>query len=373
MSFLFCAIPSASCRLMKTIITHLLAVAIGVLAGVLLRPASEDEKTSSGESVRSGRVISGMADTDTRPAKGSASRIDWSQLTAGGAEEITASDFEKWLDGKKGDSRSLAEAQAMVGILTDNPDLIRKAIEADPENPHLLYIGATLASLTGEERLALSERFFLQDTQNGLAAYIYAAELFKSGDTKKGIEILSSSQDRPRIDAFATRMQLLMDDAYIAAGYSPSEAKVLSVFNRGIPYYSSLQSLAGSINDLGDSLPANEAADLRALAASMGMRLNDQASSVSFIDHLIGLKLEEKTLAGLANNAPSPYEGMTVEQARQVITNEREEIRKVMEQAPTDVILSSEPELVDGYLDRVRLVGELEATKWWLGATGGQK
>jgi hypothetical protein len=357
---------------MKTIVTHLLAVALGVMAALLLRPASDDLKTSSLETQKSERAKRGMADPATSPPAGTASRIDRRQIEAELSKEITAADLEKWLAGKKGDSRSLAEAQAIAGLLTHNPDLIRQALKDDPENPHLLYIGATQSSFTQEERLALCERFFRQDTRNGLAAYIYAAQLFKAGDTKKGIEILSSSQDRPRIDAFATQTQLLMDDAYIAAGCSPDKAKALSVFGLGIPYYSDLQALAGSINDLGNSLPPNEAADLRALTASMGMRLHDQTRSVTFIDHLIGLKLEEKTLAGLADDAPSPYEGITVEQARQAITKEREELRKVMEQAPMEVILSSDPELVDRYFDRFRLMGELEATKWWLGTTGGQ-
>ena len=358
---------------MKTIVTHSLAVAIGVLAALLFRPASDGQKSSSDETQKSERVKRGIADSVTPPAAENTSRIDRRQLGAGRSEKITAADLEQWLAGKRGDSRSLAEAQAIAGLLTNNPDLIRLAIEAAPKNSHLLYIGATLSSFTGEERLALSERFFRQDTQNGLAAYIYAAQLFKTGDTKKGIEILSSSQDRPRIDAFATQTQLLMDDAYIATGCSPGKAKALSLFNLGIPYYSDLQSLAGSINDLGKSLPPDEAANLRVLAASMGMRLSDQRSSVTFIDHLIGLKLEEKTLAGLANNSPSPYEGITVEQARQAITNEREDLRKVMEQAPLEVIMSSAPEFVDRYIDRVRLLGELEATKWWLSATSGQK
>ena len=357
---------------MKVTVTHLLAVAIGVLATLLLRPASDDGKTSSGETQESERANRGMADPTTQSPGGAASRTDRRKLGAESPDTITAADLEQWLAGKRGDPRSLAEAQAITGLLTGNSDLIRQAIETDPQNPHLLYIGATLSSFSAEERLALSERFFQQDPQNGLAAYIYAAQLFKTGDTKKGIEILSSSQDRLRIDSFATRTQLLMDDAYIAAGVPPGKAKSLSLLNLAIPYFSDLQSLAGSINDLGNSLPPGEAADLRALAASMGMRLNDQSSSVTFIDHLIGLKLEKMTLEGLADDSPSPYEGITVAQARQAITNEREELRRLMEQAPLEAIMSSDPAVVDRYIDRIRLTGELEATRWWLGIKGGQ-
>jgi hypothetical protein len=267
--------PNHCAKKMKTIVTHSLAVAIGVLAVLLFRPDSDGHKTSSDETEKTERVKRGLADSVTSPATGKSSRIDQRQHGGGRSEKITAADLEQWLAEKRGDSRSLAEAQAIAGLLTHNPDLIRLAIESDPKNPHLLYIGATLSSFTSEERLALSERFFQQDTQNGLAAYIYAAQLFKSGDTKKGIEILKIAQDRPQINAFATQTQLLMDEAYIATGSSPGKAKVLSLLSLGIPYYSELESLAGSINDLGNSLPPDEAANLRAQAASMGMRLND--------------------------------------------------------------------------------------------------
>ncbi len=356
---------------MKPILAYTLAIAIGVLITLKLLPASNDQETASDKTQKTEREKRSMSDSND--SSGNSPRFEKRQRPTERPKKVSDADLDKWLASKKGDTRSLAEAQAIVGLLTGNPDLIRQALEADPENPHLLYIGSTLSSFTEEERLSLGERFFKQDPENGLAGYLYAAQLFKSGDTKKGLEILTGSQDRLRIDAYATKTQLLMDEAYIAKGLSPSEAKIQSTLSIGISYFSDLQSLADSIKDLGNSLPPNEAADLRALSASMAMRLNDQSSSVAFIDHLVGLKLEEKTLAGLPDNSPSPYTGMTVEQARQAIAMEREEISRLTEQAPLDVIMTTHPELVDRYFDRFRLNGELEATKWWLNETSGKK
>jgi hypothetical protein len=356
---------------MKPILAYTLAIAIGVWITLKLLPASNDQETASEKTQKTEREKRGLSDSNDSSEK--APRFEKRQRPAERPKKVSDADFERWLASKKGDARSLAEAQAIVGLLTGNPDLIRQALEADPENPHLLYIGSTLSSFTEEERMSLSERFFKQDPQNGLAAYLYAAQLFKSGDTKKGLEILTGSQDQTRIDAYATKTQLLMDEAYIAKGLSPSEAKIQSTLSIGISYFSDLQSLADSIKDLGNSLPPNEAADLSALSASMAMRLNDQESSVTYTDHLVGLKLEEKTLAGLPDNSPSPYTGMTVEQARQAIAIEREEILRLTEQAPLDVIMTTHPELVDRYFERFRLNGELEATKWWLNETSEKK
>jgi hypothetical protein len=356
---------------MKPILAYTLAIAVGVWITLKLLPTSNDQETASDKTQKTQREKRGFSDSND--SSGNAPRFEKRQRPAERPKKASDADFERWLASKKGDARSLAEAQAIVGLLTGNPDLIRQALEADPNNPHLLYIGSTLSSFTEEERLSLGERFFKQDPENGLASYLYAAQLFKSGDTKKGIEILTSSQDQTRIDAYATQTQLLMDEAYIAKGLAPSEAKIQSTLSLGIPYFTDLNSLADSIKKLGDSLPPNEAADLRGLSASMAMRINDQESSVTLIDHVIGLILEEKTLAGLPDNSPSPYEGMTVEQARQAIAMEREEIRRLTEQAPLDNIMTTHPELVDRYIDQFRLHGELEAAKWWLNETSGKK
>lgn len=356
---------------MKPILTSTLAIAIGVLITLKLIPASNGRETASEKIQKSERAKRGLSHSND--PSGNAPRFEKRQRPAKRSKKVSDADFERWLTSKQGDARSLAEAQAIVGLLTGDPDLIRQALKLDPENPHLLYIGSTLSSFSEEERLSLSERFFNQDPENGLAGYLYAAQLFKSGDTKKGLEILIGSQDRIRIDAYTTQTQLLMDDAYIAKGLSPSEAKIQSTLSLSIPHFTDLQSLVDSIKVLGNSLPANEAADLRALSATMATRLNDQASSVTFISHLIGLKLEEKTLAELPDHSPSPYTGMTVEQARQSIAIEREEIRRLTEQAPLDVIITTHPELVDHYFDRFRLNGELEATKWWLKEVSGKK
>jgi hypothetical protein len=106
----------------------------------------------------------------------------------------------------------------------------------------------------------------------------------------------------------------------------------------------------------------------------MGKRLADQASSgsMSYPNHFMGLSIERRTLTGLPDGSPSPYEGLTVEQARQAITTEQVELRQTVKRFPSLLeILSGKPELVDRYIDRFRMTGELEATKWWLSTTKG--
>jgi hypothetical protein len=97
----------------------------------------------------------------------------------------------------------------------------------------------------------------------------------------------------------------------------------------------------------------------------MGQRLRDQSRSGGIIDHLSGLALEEATLKGLPDDAPSPYQGLTVSQARESIAEERQSVRQAMNDIPElQTILSSNPDLARRYIERTRLVGELEAIQW---------
>ena len=55
------------------------------------------------------------------------------------SKSIGRADLEAWLESKKGNSRSYAEALVIAGLLTKDPDLIRQGIQTDPLNGHLLF------------------------------------------------------------------------------------------------------------------------------------------------------------------------------------------------------------------------------------------
>lgn len=352
-------------EIMKSLLTHLLAVALGMLA-IVMWPAGTNERdaatTNANRSERSkGHVIDSEPVAPPRDRPGDNRPPIAAQLS----KPITLSDLESWLASKEGDSHSLGEALVTAGLITDKPDLIRRGIETDPENGHLLFIGATLAAFSAEERLAMSKRLLEADSENGLAAFIHASHLLGAGQSDAAIQMLRSSTERPRMDSFGIETQLLTDEAYGAAGLSPSAAKLRSAFNLKATYISDLRSFVGSLKGLEDSLTPDATSELQALTASIGHRLADQSRSGMLLNTVLGFSLEQATLAGLPDEAPSPYMGLTVAQARESILAERQAIRQEMVNLPdVEKILSADPELMGRYIDRVRLTGELEAAKW---------
>jgi len=350
---------------MRPFLTHLLAATLGMLAVVVWRAGTNGRDAAATHAkepaTSKGHVIDAQSVSLPRDRPGDNRPPMAEQLS----KPIALADLESWLASKEGDPRSYAEALVTAGLITNTPDLIRRGIEADPKNAHLLFIGATLTAFTPDERLAMSKRLLEANPKNGLAAFLHASHLLGAGQSDAAIQMLRSSTERSQMDNFGIETQLLTDEAYAAAGLSPSAAKLRSAVTLPMSYISDLRSFVGSLKGLEGSLTPDATTELQSLTASIGHRLSDQSKQGMLLDTVLGFSLEQATLAGLPDDAPSPYTGLTVAQARESILAERQAIRQEMGNLPDlEKILSTDPELMERYIDRVRLTGELEAAQW---------
>jgi hypothetical protein len=360
---------------MRSLLTHLFAATLGMLAVVIWRAGTNDRDAATTDTKKSERSKGDVISSRPVAPPRDRSSVNRPSIEALISKPLMVADLESWLASKKGDAHSLGEAQVIAGLMTNNPDLIRQGIETDPGNSHLLFIGATLSAFSAEERIAMGKRLIETDPENGLAAFIHASNLMKGGQADAAIEMLRSATHRTRMDHFVNETQLLMDEAYGAAGFSPSTAKVRSLYDGRAAYLLDLMVFAKSLKGMGGAFTTSEASELQSLTASMGQRLADQSGSGSFaLGALVGLSVEQTYLKGLPDDAPSPYEGLTVAQARESIIAERQKIREETENYPdVEKIFSDDPELMGRFVDRCRLTGELEAIKWLRGATARGK
>lgn len=350
---------------MKPLISHAALFAVGIAVGIALIPfVDRDEKQEvSGD----GRIpLSGQRSRATS-AHQSADRSR-SEREATSRDLLAAPDSAgllRWLDTFQGDARAMAEAQATVGLLTGDPDLVRKAVASDPSNPFLLFMGSTFRKMPEAERLDLARRAVAADPENAAAAYVLAERLFAAGDQKEALRLLTEAAELPRMDDFGAKTAFLADEALVGAGSHVTTAKLTSSFSAAYPFGSELIGLADSVNSSRGSMSPEESSVAAAAIASMGRRIGDRAESGFIMDKIYGLKLQKATLAGLPDDTPSPYQGFTVVEARGYLEDESRRLKEEMGHIPDlPQLMASHPELMGGYMERLRTLGELEATRW---------
>lgn len=353
---------------MKGIISHLLAFVLGVVVVILWSHTVTRDDSEKANQTQSGtsRMMSVVRSVERSGVRSKSIRPDHRpSMERDISKAISRADLDAWVESKKGHSRFHAEAMVIAGLLTHDTDLIRRGIQSDPENGHLLFVGATLPDFPDEERLAMSKRLREADPDNALSSYICAAYISEAGETGAAIQILKGAAGQPKIDDYRMVTQLMTEDALIAAGLSPDAAKIRSFFEMRAGYVSDLRTLVASLKGIEGSLIPEDASELRSMTALMGQRLRDSSKSGTIIDSLSGMALEEETLKGLPDDAPSPYDGLTVREARESIAAERESVARIVHSMPDiQEILSTRPGLAARYIEYSRVMGELEAVKW---------
>lgn len=350
---------------MKQIISHAAASAVGMGVGIaLIAFLDRDEKHEvSGDGHipppnQRSRAISAHPGAD----RISAGRDDTSLDLLAVPDRAKLTD---WLDTFHGDARATAEAQATVGMLTGDPDLVRKAIASDPSNPFLLFMGSTFGKMPEAERLDLARRAAAADPENAAATYVLAERLFAAGDPKEALRLLTQAADLPRMDDFRAKSAFLADEAFVGAGSHETTAKLASSASAASPYGWKLIGLADSVNSSRGSMSPEESSAASAAIASMGRRIGDRADSGFIGDRMFGLRLQKATLAGLPDDAPSPYQGLTVAEARGYLEDESRRLKEEIRHMPDLMqVIASHPELMGGFTDRLRTLGELEAYRW---------
>jgi len=99
----------------------------------------------------------------------------------------------------------------------------------------------------------------------------------------------------------------------------------------------------------------------------MGMmlaaRLNGSREGQFVIDKLVGIAIESQVWSLFDPNANSHYPGLTVQQRQDELARQRDAIKNLTTNFP-QLLLGCSAEEITAYLDRVKVLGEVEALRW---------
>ena len=276
--------------------------------------------------------------------------------------EIPKDEILEWLDKRNGNS----EANAMVGILLEDPELFRNAIKLDPNNPYIHYLAANFSEFSDAEKLHHSERFYSLESDNSYAAMSYLVQLLNAGRNDTAIEVLEEITHRENYEDYRFQTALLRQEALIASGIHPVAAKI-----RGFLVPSGMNSgeLFESVRQLSEIMPSleeNKRSSIAKLSANAVLHFREN-SAESLIDNVYLLKAEREVIEKINDESFPLYDGLSNEEARNTILSEYEKVEKLAKKlAKVNVPLLKNPVIYSQYIDRRMLFGMENAIDWAL-------
>ena len=283
---------------------------------------------------------------------------------------LTAKQLESYLKAHGRNAASLLAAYRT----TRDPALLAEAMQKYPNEPLVALEAAYSKGASPETQRQWLEAFKQSAPDNALPHYLLARNYFKAGQTDLAVqELLAAAGKTQTQDFFVDRMSD-NEEAYLAAGYSPAEAKAISLQqlelmpNRGdlkqLSY--DLVELAKSYQRAGDDASARNALQI---TAQLGQRGQTSSPGQIAIDQFLGFAME--TLALNAMNPAAPYgdSGQTVRDRLNQLAQQKAALQQLVLQS--DALLKTLPDQDwITYADRVKTFGEAAAARWILSKYG---
>jgi len=282
---------------------------------------------------------------------------------------LTLAQVEPYL---KANGRNAASLLAAYRTTTD-PALLAEAMEKYPNDPHVGFEAAIQKNVTPEARRQLLDAFMKADPENSLANYLSALEHFKAGEPDAIVKDLVAASGKSKFQDYLLDRKQTDEEAYLAAGYPPGEAKLMGNIFLIEPQLADFRQLGQHLVGLADVYKQSGDEDSRHNALQMGVdlgrRFGDPSSGEPLLNQLVGISIERMALDVLDPATPYGTAGQTVRDRLDELVARKESIHVLSAQAdPLWETLSDQDWL--NYYNQVAATGEEGALKWMVANTG---
>ena len=253
------------------------------------------------------------------------------------------------------------EAIIAAGIILNDSSYYIRALENNPNDAHALYLLALNDSTEGSIKIDLAKKLLKEQPNNVIGSYLLASLQAESGDTDESIKTLLGSFNQKGYEDFYNQTSLKVEDALRGTGSSKTGSTLYSLWNVPIPILSKINKTAKTVMTFVPESNPERAHELRSLTASIGTEIVNEGNLI--IHELVGISAQMMSLKGMEDNDPSPFESLSVKEARESLEERKGLIRNLNILNPKDFI-TMDATLIESYMNRVRTVGEYEATRW---------
>lgn len=229
---------------------------------------------------------------------------------------------------------------------------LKEALANFPNSPQVRLCALQMTE-DPAQRLEALEAFKHTDPGNGLGNFLAARTLFALGRKDEALAELLQSHGKP-IQDYTMISSQDTEEAYLTAGFSPTEAKMASFYYMRRP---ELIELRGDyIKDFDVAGDAATLESVRGIQLEIGSQLQEDPT---ILNNLIGILNEKNALKGLDDPESVARIEEITQQHKSIVTNSK----KVSAMLENSAVPDDEWRL---YFDRCKLFGEKAANEWML-------
>ena len=277
------------------------------------------------------------------------------------ADKLTLAQVQPYLDRN---GRSAASLLAAFRTTAD-PSLLAEAMQKYPDDPQVGFEASIRNGASVEERRASLDAFKASSPDNAMADYLSALNHLKAGENPEAMQDLVTASGKPQFQDFMRERVQSDEEAYLAAGYPPVEARMIASLFLLEPNLAQIRELGLSVVDLaakyqqaGDE--ASQAAALQ-LAVELGQRYN--AAGKTVLGQNVGISIERAALNAMDPASPYGTAGQTVQDRLDQLVQQKQIFQALNTQVDPLWKSLEEPAWM-GYLNQMSTAGEVPALRW---------
>jgi hypothetical protein len=302
---------------------------------------------------------------------------------------LTTGQVETYLKAHERDATSLLAAYRATG----DTGLLAEAMKTHPNDPQVAFAAALQKDASPEVRRQWLETFKQADADNALPYYLSALNYLQASQVDQALPELAAALSKPQFQDYSAQRQQSDAQVYLAAGYSPAEARAIAplaeamdfasgdeqevgaafaTFQSQLSPYQQVKALAVNLRDLAQSYEqsgdANSAASVLQMIISLGRHYSETAGQDG-LSQLVGTAAQAIALSAMDPNSAYEGDGQTVQERLNELRQQRAAIRGLYADAAPLLADLSDQDWAS-YGDRARLFGEPAALQWVVGKYG---
>jgi hypothetical protein len=279
---------------------------------------------------------------------------------------LTPAQVQPYLEANNRSAKSLLAAFRT----TSDISLLTEAAQKYPADPQVAFEAAIRLGANPAERLPWLDVLRQASADNSLPDYLAAAAHFQTGDQSAAVHDLIAASGKTAYQDFWRERVQANEEAYLAAGYTIGDSKLLSSVGPPEPHLLQLKEvgrdllgLANTYQQAGDSSSHESALQI---AVDLGQRLSNPSGGETLLRQTVGIGIERAALQAMDPDSVFDTAGLTVQGRLNQLTKRIDEIRLSALQAdPLWKTLNDQGWV--NYESRVAANGEESALRWLIG------